>query len=80
MLSLRRDGTTQGTSSRNAASCFRNDAAMASSEAPSPTSLSTAAAQRLAAAVLKDVGEGASEVAISASLRKNHAAFLEEVP
>ena len=38
------------------------------------------AAQRLAAAVLKDVGEGASEEAISASLRKNLAAFLEEVP
>ena len=38
------------------------------------------AAQRLAAAVLKDVGEGASEEAISASLRKKLNEFLEEVP
>merc|ERR1711924_57580 len=38
------------------------------------------AAQRLAAAVLKDVGEGATDEAIAASLRKQLAAFLEEVP
>ena len=38
------------------------------------------AAQRLAAAVLKDVGEGASDEAISASLRAKLSEFLEEVP